>query len=143
MEFVITGAAPDPIVAMGLGRSFVIGANDIRDENGAILGNIERRCRSCGSVPRVVDYKLWQRGSVTAAFACEESSEPQYWFIYDEREMPVRPLNHFVCEEIHARTVLPWYPPGQCIYSLDDCVDPVSALFLFQMLGRLEQNTAG
>jgi len=142
MEFVIKGAAPEPMIATGLGRSFLISATDIRDEHGVVLGHVERRCRSCGSVPRIVDHSLWQRGLKTAVFACEESVEPQYWFTYDDRPMQVRPFNHFVCEEIHARTVLPWYPPGQCVYSVDDCVDPVSALFLFQMLGKLEQNTA-
>lgn len=141
MEFVINGAAPDPIIAKGGGRTFVIGANDIRDDQGVVLGSVERRCRSCGSVPRIVDFKLWQCGSVTAGFVCEESYDPRYWFIYDELQLRVRPLNHFVCEEIHARTVLPWYPPGQCIYTIDDCVDPVSALFLFQMLGKLEQTS--
>ena len=88
-----------------------------------------------------VNYVLRQQGVVTAIFTRRAGSPCDCWFTYDDQTMRVQPWNHFVCDEIHARTVLPWFPPGQCHYFVDDTVDPVSALFLFQMLENLDDET--
>jgi hypothetical protein len=186
MEFVINRSPPAPVIATGLGRTFVINSTEIREENGAQLGRVEvcNQCtpstlaksnftRSTLAPPNVipanaeiqphvtpvraeiqpivipakagiqhsVNYVLRQQGVVTAIFTRGPGSPCEFWFTYDDRTMRVQPWNHFVCDEIHARTVLPWFPPGQCHYFVDDTVDPVSALFLFQMLENMDDET--
>lgn len=143
MEFVIKRSLPEPAVAVGLGRTFVITPTEIRDENGLLLGRVERRAPPPANPlhPEAIDFALWQQGVVTAVFTRGVSSRPAFWFTYDNQTMRVHPLNHYVCDEIHARTELPWFPPGQCKYLIDDCVDPVSALFLFQMLENIDDET--
>ena len=141
MEFVIKRCPPEPTVAKGLERTWLLKVNGIYDEAGTILGRIERRTCEQGAVCGTVDDVLLQKGVVTAIFTTRIGPTPEFVFTYDDRSMSVHPLNHFICEEIQARTVLSWFPEGQCTYSIDDTVDPISALFLYQMLERIDAAT--
>ena len=139
MEFVITRSPPEPATATGLGRKFVLNSTQIRDDHGTVLGQIYVSTQpNEDHLPIAVTRVLNQSGVVTAEFTRGVGTRPELWFTYDNLTMRVQPRNYYVCEEIHARTVLPWYPPGQCVYIVDDRVDPVSALFLFQMLEALD-----
>lgn len=141
MEFVIKRCPPEPTVAKGQERTWLLKGNGICDEAGTILGRIERRTCTEGAVCGTIDDVLWQKGVVTATFTTRIGPTPEFSFTYDDTPMSVHPLNHFLCEEIHARTVLSWFPEGQCTYTVDDHVDPVSALFLYYMLERIDAAT--
>lgn len=142
MEFVITRCPPEPAVAVGLGQRFVISETQICDDIGTVLGDVQV-CDESPNSPGCIRYKLHQHGIVTAEFARRTNLPSESWFTFDDVTMRVWPQNYFVCEEIRARTVLPWYPAGQCVYTVDDVVDPVSALFLFQMLENLDDEIEG
>ena len=138
MEFVIQRCPPEPTVATGLERTWLLKTNSICDQNGSVLGRIERRTCSEGAVCGTVEDRLWQQGAITAIFTTTTGPKPEFTFTFDDCSMSVHPLNHFICEELHARTVLSWFPEGQCTYTIDDAIDPVSALFLYQMLERID-----
>lgn len=142
MEFVIKRCPPAPSVATGLGRTFVLHRTEIRDDSGTLLGRVERRKQPSvtRSSPGATDVVLCEKGVVTAVFTQVAGPTAAFWLTIDDQTYCVHPWNHFVCDEIHARTVLPWFPPGQCHYTVDDHIDPVRALFLYLMLENLEND---
>jgi hypothetical protein len=85
MEFVIKRCPPEPTVAKGLQRTWLLKASGICDENGTLLGRIERRTCEQGAVCGTVDDLLWQTGVVTAIFTTRIGPTPEFSFTYDDR----------------------------------------------------------
>ena len=142
MEFVIQRRPPEPTVATCQGMRYRLVGSEIQDNDGTTLGHYQRCARSPldPPVPESIDYAFWQQGAVAAIFTRGVSPQPEFWLTYGDQTMCIRPSNYYICEELHARTVLAWYPEGQCVYTIDDAIDPVSALFLFRMLETIDED---
>lgn len=139
MEFDILKNSPAPEVATRLDQRYVLDRLTIRDDQGHVLGQITvDTFGNNGSAVRV--WTLWQNGQVTAEFRWRPERDGPAEFVYAGQTMKIHPDNYYLCEEIQARTEMPWFPPGRCTFRVDDSVDPVSALFLFQRVESLEED---
>lgn len=141
MEFVILRNAPDPDTACCAGQTYVLTPEEIRDSNGLVLGRIHCSCATGIGTPGT--RTLWQAGQLVAEFRFDPETRVPTEFVYQERSLRLDLRSYYVCDELHARTVIPWFPQGQCHFQIDDTVDPVCALFLFHCIDRFETETDG